>query len=651
MLIPYEQRVQSVDEQNSLRMAKTQEEIPLGFEPWWNQYVFKPLWGNSRALTIDVPSLMFGAMRHSPKVLALSVIPEIAQTNVAEAAATFDARAFLESKFIRTSDPVTNILTTGDSPRFRDQNWYYSGGVRRKTAFGGEFEASQRFGFEDNNSIYYQAPTDIPVPQGSAKLAFSYTQPLLNGAGREYNESIIVLAAIETGAATEQFAADLQNHLLEVNKAYWDLYLQRVALLEKRRLLQQADKLLGDLEARKTFDANQGQIVRAKSAVESRRAAIIRYATAVRNAEAKINLLVNDPKLFSPDRAELIPIDTLNIQFPNISLRNSLIVALYNRPEVNQVFQQIKAAGVREQIACKDLLPVLDAILATYVTGLETDSRMDQAWVDQFYIGEPSYTAGLQFELPFGNRAAKARLRKRQLELQQFGFQLKQTVAVLVQETEVAVRDVEAAYCEAQSQYLAMVAANVEVDYLDERWRLLPSEEQVSGIVLQDLLDAQERSGNAEIAFAASQVAYYMSLANLNRATGILLKSLSDPSSAGQAFGGKGPLEEIPSPPSDVIAPLPPVTNLPPKPVASPTVKDNSASLPSKSARPLDTQRQSETNSGKSPAKSQPRAKKAFLPSGKVASTAPMPPDTSLAPLPPRITTVPVNSSHPSTRK
>jgi outer membrane protein TolC len=571
LLLPYEQRVASVDEQHNQQMANMQQNVPPGFQPWWSQYVDRPLCESSRGLTINVEALVLGAMMHSPKVLALSAIPEIRKTEICEAEAIFDPRAFLESKFIRTSDPVSNFLVVGGGPRYRDQNWYMNGGIRRKTMMGGQLEASQRFGFEDNNSIYY-FDTNIPVPQGSAKLALSYTQPLLNGAGRAYNESVIVLAAIDAGIASDQFAAELQNHLLEVNKAYWTLYLERVTYLQKKQLLQQAEDILNDLEARKRLDANGGQIVRARAAVESRRASLVRYEAAIHNAEAKINLLVNDPQLLSPDRAELIPIQSPHLQYLNLSVRDSLVTALHNRPEVNQSLQEIQAASVREKIACKDLLPVLDAVLAAYVSGLETDSRMDKSWIDQFYTGEPAYTAGLVYEMPLGNRSAKARLRKRQLELEQFSYQLKQTVAMVVEEIEVAVRDVDAAFRETQAQYLSMKAAESEIMYLESRWRLLPSEDQVAGIVLEDLLSAQERRGNAEIAFASAQIAYNISLANLNRATGTLLKYMPEPSPVDGGAPPKSDLEEIPSPPSDVVAPLPPTVSHAPAAAAGASV-------------------------------------------------------------------------------
>lgn len=638
LLMPYEQHVASVDEQHSLRMSNTQVNIPQGFQPWWSQYLERPLWESSRALTIDVETLVVGAIRNSPKVLALSTIPEIRQTEIAVAEATFDPRAFLESKFIRTSDTATTILTAGGdttaTPRYRDQNWYYSGGVRKKTGFGGQFEAAQKFGLESNNAIIFE-PYWALYPQGSARLTLSYTQPLLNGAGRAYNESVIVLAAIGADIAADQFAAELQNHLLEVNRAYWTLYLERVTLLQKRHLLNEAERIWGDLDARKNFDANTGQIIRVAAAVDARRASLVRSDAAVHNAESRINLLVNDPKLISPERAELIPIQRPNLQYPNIGVRDSLITALHNRPEINASLKEIRAACIREKIACKDLLPVLDAVLSTYAMGLQGDSRMGQAWVDQFTVGEPGYTTGLMLEVPMGNRSAKARLYKRQLEFRQFSLQLRQVVAVLVEEIEVAVRDIDASFREAQAQYLAMNAANTEIKYLEERWRLLPSEDQVAGIVLEDLLAAQERCGIAEIGFASAQVRYNLALANLNRATGILLRFQTEFPPSERDAPTQDRLEEIPLPPSDLSTPLPPpISNLPTTSARTTSTNNN--------VQPRANLNRDVEITEKLPPVPLPAEQGASMKTG--VKTPPPSPGEVLAPLPPPVTSIPTTT-------
>jgi outer membrane protein TolC len=222
---------------------------------------------------------------------------------------------------------------------------------------------------------------------------------------------------------------------------------------------------------------------------------------------------------------EMIPVQTPTMGRWQVDLFESLTTALQNRPEISQAAKEIKAACVRADVGKNELLPVLNLVLGTYVTGLEGQADMGQAWVDQFSKGRPSYSTGFTFELPFGNRAANARLQQRRLELRQAMNQLKITTASIRSEVEIAAREVDTTYREMVSKFHAMVADEAEIQYLTERWRLLPGDQQVAGVVLEDLLDAQERLANAEFGFANSLIAYNVSLMNLKKVTGTLLES------------------------------------------------------------------------------------------------------------------------------
>src|SRR5690606_30664346 len=133
-------------------------------------------------------------------------------------------------------------------------------------------------------------------------------QPLLNSAGRCYNESLIVIAQVETAAASEQMSRQLQTLLVDVHRAYWDLYLQRAILLQKRKLYQEALSIRDELIARQHVDVLGSQLVRAKAAVAAREAGIIRAEASVRNAEARMAALTNDPSWLSGERLEFIPV-------------------------------------------------------------------------------------------------------------------------------------------------------------------------------------------------------------------------------------------------------------------------------------------------------------------------------------------------------
>ena len=89
----------------------------------------------------------------------------------------------------------------------------------------------------------------------------------------------------------------------------------------------------------------------------------------------------------------------------------------------------------------------------------------------------------------------------------------------------MAIREVETGYQEMLAKYHAMRAASEEVDYIEQRWRRLASEDRSGNLYLEDLLRAQERLTAEEFAFLQAETTYALSLINLKRADGTLLEA------------------------------------------------------------------------------------------------------------------------------
>lgn len=501
------------------------EEVPLGsangasgYVPWWTPIAQQPIQRRPSWLSINLQNALVGSLVHSARIKVVQDLPAIQETTVAEAYSQFDLHSFMESKFVDTSDPVGSSLTTGGPDRYLDQNWGYTGGVRRLGPSGAKLEASQKFGYEDSNSIYF-----LPEQQGTARLSLSLTQPLLNGAGQMYNTSTIVLAKIDTQVAQDRLVRDVQDILLEVQRSYWDLYLQRVLLLQKRKLYQQGKQIYDDLYGRREHDVVKSQLARAEAAVATRWAAVIRQEAMVLNAEAKLRSLVNDPGLGANGELELIPVEFPAEQPAPLSLQDSLVMALERRPEITLAMKEIRAAGLRLDVSKNELMPVLNLVLSSYVSGLQGDADFARAFEDQFGTGRPSYSAGLLFEYPLGNQGAQARLRKRQLELRQLANQLEATTAKVRYEVETSVREVDTSHREMASHYHAILAGEAEVEHLEKRWQRLP-DQQAAGVVLDDLLNAQERLSRSEASYAGALVSFNVALVQLKRAMGTLFE-------------------------------------------------------------------------------------------------------------------------------
>jgi outer membrane protein len=487
--------------------------------PWWDESVRQPLLNENTPLSIDLDSAVMGVLMFSPQVRIAADFPVIRSTQIANAASQFDPRAFFDSKFTDTSDPVGNLLTTGGAKRFIDQTAISSGGIRKSFTSGGQLEAAQRVGYQNNNSNFF-----IPKDQGTSRITLNYTQPLMRGRGNLYNTSLICLAELDTKAASAQLQSDLQDIILDTHRTYWELYLRRAALLQRIRLRQQAVDIQKELQARADFDVLQSQIVRANAAVATRDAAVIRFSTEIANSETKLRALINDPNLAAAHN-ELLPSIPPYRELVEPNLVDALTTALKNRPEIQVAFTQVRAASVRTGVSKNELMPQLDLLMGGYVTGLQGNSAIGQAWVDQFSLGRPTYWTGLQYEYPLYNRGPRAQMTQRMVELRQATSRLQQTMIDTRAETETAAREVVTTYREMVSKYQAMKADQAEIDYLTSRWRLLAGDQQLAGVVLNDLLDAHERLAEAEYDFAAAEAAYNIALVKLNVVMGILLQT------------------------------------------------------------------------------------------------------------------------------
>ena len=457
-------------------------------------------------------------LQYSHQVQVFSHIPLIRETSIQEAWGEFNWRNFLNNRWIDTSDPVGSALTTGGPPRYRNNQWEGDFGARRKNQLGGQVELRHEMGFQNTNSLFF-----VPSPQGTSRLVLNYTQPILNGAGKPYNTGLIVLAKIDAAAARDEFSRQLQSHLLEVARAYWSLYRERSRLVQLNRLYQSAREIEGKLQARRDIDAARSQLVRVQAAVAERRSEIIRQEAAIKNAEARLRSLVNDPSLGVYD-VEFVPRYVPSRTYVPVDLQAARSTAMAYRPELMQTLKQIRAASVRVNMAENEILPALNLVLETYVAGLRGDTNIGGAWRDQFSKGEPSYTLGVQFEYVLCNDAARARLKRRELERRQLQSQFETSVATLMLEVEVAVRELETAYSEITAKYQAMQASRAEVEYMTDRWELLPGEEQAAPLYLDNLLQAQARQALAEAGFADAEFTYNLAQLNLKRATGTLLQ-------------------------------------------------------------------------------------------------------------------------------
>ncbi|MEQ9408244.1 MAG: TolC family protein [Fuerstiella sp.] len=495
--------------------------LPPGFTPWWDATVRQGVGLAPASIPVDVSGLLQDALRYSPQVIAIQAEPEVQYRVITQEAARFDWSVFLETTYDDLNDPVGNELTTGNGDdRLMVRKVLAEGGIRRKNLYGGEFRLAQRLGHENQNSRFF-----IPNNQGSTRLELSYRQPLLDGAGRCYNESEIILARIQANSSEDEVVDALQSHLIEVTKAYWALYRARAEFFQRQKLLSSAQHVLTRLEGRSQVDTIPRQVLRAQAAVARAQTRIQRTLARVRDAEAQLRLLVNSPSMLNGGPIELTPIEPPSTVTESADLRSVLQTALINRPDISEAIRRMRAASVRLGVSKTELLPRLDFLVETYVADLAGNSNVRQALRGQFVDNRPGYTVGLEFEFPLENRAARAKLEQRQWELKRSINVFRATVEKSLTDVEIANREVATAYSEVLSRYQSMSAAENESRYLQDRFEVLPAAEDSAVLLLEDLLDSFERLADEESAFVQAHVDHAVAIVKLKQELGILLRS------------------------------------------------------------------------------------------------------------------------------
>ena len=149
--------------------------------------------------------------------------------------------------------------------------------------------------------------------------------------------------------------------------------------------------------------------------------------------------------------------------------------------------------------------------------------NIGKAFSDQFTLGRPTYSTGATFELPLGNRAARAKFHRQELEIVKATSQLAADMAEIRLEVEKAVREITTCYREMLCQAHAVMGNQTEIEYLKSRWDASLDEQRSSSVLLDDLLNAHDRLARSEGLYAAALVGYNAGFARLNQATGTLV--------------------------------------------------------------------------------------------------------------------------------
>lgn len=486
---------------------------------WWDATIAQQFWPERQVQLASIDTVVFSALQNSAQIQILNDRPHIEETFVQQREADFDWSAFVDASWNSIDEPIRSELQTGSrTGRFVQEELSVSSGLQKRLGRGGELRVGSSIGTVDNNSVFL-APPD----QGTATFSLDYRQPLLRGRGREITKSQIVLARLNVEASAHSVKQQMQEYLVEVVTAYWDLYRARGALSQRHRNHLRATEIVQQL-SNPSSSKMEAQLQRALAAAGARHSEVIDAEYIVADAQERLMNLTHSDNLASSNEIEIIPTDAAPQSYASHDLNYVTQLAVQNRAEVKEVLAEIKLATVRQVIALDGLKPQLDAIISSYVAGVRGNKDVGNAIVDQFSAGDPSYSVGLSFEVPIGRRSANAATRREAIHRRMLENKLRKTLGDVSMSARSAFRDVYRlmAMTESNRQVVAQSVATLNSIQRDVSW--LQKDDPSTALFLNDLLASQDRLAQAEQNLLDTQAQLAIAHVRLKRATGELLQ-------------------------------------------------------------------------------------------------------------------------------
>ncbi len=290
-------------------------------------------------------------------------------------------------------------------------------------------------------------------PSFRSNVSVNYTQPLLAGLSTDNQRTALETQAILGQISDIQLTRQIATITFRVRAAYWGLRATIEQIEIQRRNLAQAQELLAQNGIRVQLGTMADlQVVQAEAQVSSAEQSLLNAQMQWRNQELIFKqLLVSsaaDPLMAQTLNPVGLPVLVQQV----VDIDGAISTALNQRADLRQTRQQRDISELDIAVTRNNVRPDLSLTAAYSVQGVGGD-RFDRSGLggeavlaqsggyldglDAIWAQDtPTWSVGLNFSYPIGNGAAKANLRRAQLQMEQTDLALRnQELAIVTQVT------------------------------------------------------------------------------------------------------------------------------------------------------------------------------------------------------------------------
>ena len=364
-------------------------------------------------------------------------------------------------------------------------------------------------------------------PYINSTLNLQFTQPLLRNGWLFANRAPLVIARRNLDQSKANFAAEINNNILQAVSQYWAVVEAQGNLDVARGSMDAAeatykrDKRALELGALPPLD-----IYRSESQVASRRVSVIQAEYAVKEAEDALRLTIGadqDPYFDALD-LQLTEQPDPQGELRTIDAATALQTALTKRPELDATRLSLANDNTRIRLAHNHLLPEMDLTGSYSSNGLggtqisTTGQPVTSSSISQvFGFNYPTYEAQLSLTLPLRNRAAKSELGTALVSRRNDVYSDRQW-------REQVMLDVKNAVHQLEQAKLSIVASKEALDLANKTMASEQRKYELGSGTIFLVLEAQTEVATAQQSLLQAEVGYQLAVAGMDHATGELLE-------------------------------------------------------------------------------------------------------------------------------
>lgn len=490
----------------------------------------------------------------------------ISEFDLGAARGVFEPRSFIQTLYEKSTTPSASTIIGGPNGKLSSSNFAVNANLDvLEPKYGGRFTGQ----FSNSRGTSSSLVNSLN-PQFLTSLNLQYTQPLFRGRRFDQNRRQIEIAKKNLSLNDLQFRQRSIEVITNVQRAYWDLtfalknlQVQRDAVRDAKNQLEHNQRLV-DEGLLAPID-----VIAAETQVANFEQNVYDALNTVAQSENALKDLIAQNRNDALWTASLVPTDSIELDPPSVNLPDALTDAFANRPEleqnkVAQEINQIDQRYFREQtkpqidlvanynlagLAGSEIvggnplfnngqttaslnqiigqvnqinggLPDIPLVPITPITGAPSNltGGFFNSLGNLFAFRYPTYSAGVQFDLPFESRTAKAQLGRSLVEGQRAVTQreqLEQSVQVDVRNAIQLIRT-----SQARLRSAAIARENSEKQYTSEQRKLDAGQSTVFLV-----LERQTALTNARGVELRAQTDLNKAIADLQRATGNSLRA------------------------------------------------------------------------------------------------------------------------------